>query len=133
MRVSYRQMLVVVMALLFAASGFAARYCMAAHLSSGHTIVVESANAAEPHHSHMLGHEEHAQHDHGALHDQQAPDMSDVACAKCCGTCTLATAVMPSVAAPPAFVVSPPVFASVSKDCSETTPRVDPGIPKRIA
>ena len=131
---SFRQTLIVSMALLFAASGFVARYCMAAHFITGHTIVSQSVVTDAVHHAHASDHGEHAQHSHDESHHQQAPsDSGDVACAKCCGSCTLTTAVLPAVANEPIFIVSPAMFVGKSDHCSDTTVKVDPGIPKRIA
>jgi len=139
MRGRFRRTLILSMAVLFAASGFAARYCMAAHLSNSHTVVAQSVASGAAHHEHAAGHGDHAQHGLDGSHHHGAPDGKapatgdDVACAKCCGTCTLATAVMPDVASQVVFIVTPAVFACAPEHCSEATVRVDPGIPKRIS
>jgi hypothetical protein len=134
MPTSYRHRLIVAFALAFAASGFAARYCMAAHTTPGHNVIVQAAEAGAAHLSHADEHDKHDQHDHDGSHGQHAPaGADDIACAKCCGTCTLTSAVMPSVVAEAVRVASAAVVAGPLAPCSDATVRVDPGIPKRIA
>jgi hypothetical protein len=99
----HRQFVVWSLVLLFAAGGFTARYCMAAHRSAGHTVAIASVESNNSHHAHV-SHGEDAQHDHGGTQHQHAADgeapvaTDDIACAKCCGTCTLASGVLPSAA-----------------------------------
>ena len=135
---SFRRILIVAIALLFSASGVAARYCVAAHFSSGHAlsvqVVVLPAQTDGAHHAHMHDHSGSAQHDHGGSHQEQMPsEQSDVGCAKCCGFCTVATALLPAVTMQPAFAFAAAEFTAQSDSHSGTTIRVDPGIPKRTA
>jgi hypothetical protein len=126
------------LALLFFSSGFAAHYCVEAHQSTGHAGIVHPGENGYAHQA-LAGEQlSHSAHDHGAVGHQHASDddstsdVDDVACAKCCGTCTLATATMPEVVDQVIFTVTPAVFASRSDRCAGSTVRVDPGIPKRI-
>jgi hypothetical protein len=137
MRGFHRQTVVWSLVLLFAASGFTARYCMAAHHSAGHTVAVAAAEPDNSHHAHA-SHGADAQHDHGGTQHQHAADgeapvaTDDIACAKCCGTCTLANGVLPSAAQHVAFAAYAAVFDGEAEHRMGTTVRVDPGIPKPI-
>ena len=138
MRGLFLRSVIGLLALSFAASGVAARHCMAAQQSSTHSVASEIA-AVEQAHQAQHGTGAHAKPcDEAASLKHQPIDSGpatadDIACAKCCGTCTLATAVMPHVISHGIFVVSPAIFAGQSDLWSDAPLRVDPGIPKRIA
>lgn len=129
--------LVWTLALAFAVSGAAANYCLAAHVSSGHSIVGQSVDANVTHDA-MLSDlaDHHAQHDRaGSEHVSHAPATdhdADVACAKCCSTCTLSSAVMPPAASQVSLAESVAVFFAKSALRDDAPKRVDPGIPRRI-
>lgn len=134
----FRPVLAIALALLFAGSGVAARYSLAAHLSNGHTIAAAQSNAQAAQHSHGMDHGgapvAHDHSDHGAAQDPESPvDPGHIACAKCCGICSLPAAVMPSVVPQPLPLVSAMAFAGHAADRSGTILWIDPGIPKRIA
>jgi hypothetical protein len=128
--------------LLFAGSGIAAHYCSAAHQFGGANAgAVQTAGVESGHRAAASGHgdhADHADHRHHGTGETQPVDI-DVAgmtggmdCAKCCGSCTIATATMPAPTDYAVFKVSPAVFAAVSQHCTGCLVRVDPGIPKRI-
>jgi hypothetical protein len=119
------------LALLFAGSGVAMHLCAAAH----HASAPAAQAVDQAHHAHAAIDDEQASQAHDATPHEHAADdgaRADAACDKCCGTCTLAAAVMPALVDEASFVVSPAVFAGTADRCSGSMIRVDPGIPKRI-
>lgn len=137
MRGLVRYSLVWLLALSFAASGVAARQC-AAEQQPSVAGGMSHSQMDRGHHGPAVQQASHAAHDHAATsHDHASSDtvpmtQDDHACAKCCGTCTLAVGMMPQASAIAIFKVSPASFPAVSGHCRGTTAAVDPGIPKRI-
>jgi hypothetical protein len=138
MRVVFSRLLVLVLAAFFAASGAAARYCNVAHHSSGNTMAAQSIQVDSIHHAHASDHGAHEHYNHDGSTEQYGPadtapiSADSVACAQCCGTCTLVTAVVRDATTQAIFKVSPAIFSCKPDHCSHTTIVVDPGIPKRI-
>jgi hypothetical protein len=132
----FRRLLIALLALSFGASGVAARHCMAAHQSPA---AVQSGAAEQEHRTHHAAQDAPARHcDEAAGHHRKPVDpdpaaADDIDCAKCCGSCTLATAVMPGAAGHSLLTVSPALYPGQSDLWSDAPLRVDPGIPKRIA
>jgi hypothetical protein len=141
MRGMIRLSMVWLLAVLFAASGVAAHACFAAHHVAGLASTAQAQAADHAHHVHAGIDDGQVGHHHSAAHHQQVGDHAPAAdhalpgadaCGKCCGSCTLATGVMPTLVEQPLFVVAPALFAGPSDPGSDSLIRVDPGIPKRI-
>jgi hypothetical protein len=132
-----RRLSIGLLAVLFAASGAAARYCDAAHHSPA-AIGALHEQSEPSHHAHAAGHGgpahqsgEAADH-HQGMGDPGAMAGDDHGCSKCCGVCTLVVAMTADAGNAAFFAVSPAMFGCRSEHCSDTKLRVDPGIPKRI-
>jgi hypothetical protein len=139
MRARFLRSLVGFLALAFAASGVAAHYCKVAHHSTG--AAAPSVQVAATHHAHdgngMAGAHDlrytDSEPDHVyAADDAAAAGMDGAACSKCCGICTLTSAVTPAVTGQAILEVSAAIFVARSEHRSGAPLRVDPGIPKRI-
>ena len=130
-----RRLLIGLLALLFAASGVAARQCDAAHHSTAQAA--HNISAGHEHHDHSAEHGQHAHHVGGTTvrqHGQDGPGpiANDHMCAKCCGLCTLVVGVTSDARAALTFAVSSTSFSEKAEHRAAVTVKVDPGIPKTI-
>jgi hypothetical protein len=135
-----RRFLIVLLALTFAASGVVARQCEAAHHSNAPATVAEQT--AQPASEHE--HHDHAAHDGAQGHHvggetahqhgsgASGPMADDHMCTKCCGLCTVVTALAPDAQAAVIFSVSFVSFSEKPDHQVAVTIKVDPGIPKPI-
>lgn len=126
------------LALSFAASGVAAGQCAAAHWSSADIGGARYLQIDPGHHEHSAERAAHGPQDHGtAGHQHESNDFvptahDDHGCDKCCGICTLVGAMVAEVGDTAIFTASSACYFHKSDFCSDTTIRVDPGIPKRM-
>ena len=138
MRGLVQRLSVFLLAVSFAASGVAVRQCDAAQHTIAPVAVAQTVAADHAHHSHSAHDGAHTHRVEGAtVHQHGAggagPLADDYMCAKCCGTCTLVTAVTPDAQVAVIFSVSPASFSDKPEHLAGTTMKVDPGIPKSIS
>jgi hypothetical protein len=132
-----RRSLILLLALSFAASGVAARQCDAAHHTNAPVAIAEQSAVGHEHHDHSAHGGTPAHHAGGETAHQHAPDApgpmaDDHMCAKCCGLCTVATALACDTQTAMIFSVSFVSFSEKPDHQVATTVKVDPGIPKSI-
>lgn len=133
-----RRFLIGLLAVLFAASSVAAQQCAAAHHTTAPAAAAPAITADHAHHDHAAHDGAQAHHaDSAAVHQHAsggtAPLADDHACNKCCGVCTLATAMPSDARSAVIFAVSPASFSDTADPLVGTTVQVDPGIPKRTS
>lgn len=122
---------VFVLALALASNGAVIRQCTAAHQAASQAPI---SHDYDQHVLHAADTGDHRQH-RADPDDNAAPEgpalVDDHACAKCCGICTLASALPPQLEMP-ADIYADASFAPLTDHCAGADIRVDPGIPKRI-
>ena len=124
---------VFLLALALAFNGAVIRQCAAAHQATGQASISQGHD--HQHASHAAGSGDHKHH-HAGHDDDAVPEgpaaADEHACFKCCGICTLASALPPELEMP-VDIHTAASFTRLTDHGSGADIRVDPGIPKRIA